>query len=278
MRILLTGAGGFIGSSLISQLSDHYTIFPVYRNKNNPLKRDILVDILNKEQVMNLFSSFAAHTKIDVIIHCASILASGQNLKDFSLLYDNLKISENIVEITKMLKPSKLINLSSMAVYPNIDGVFNEQSLVNPSANTDCVYGLSKFCSEIIFEYYLGKENIQVANLRLAQVYGKGMRNDRIISVMKKELAENNTISVYGNGERISNFIKVEKFAGIVKKIINEDIYGVYNVGDENMSYYHLAETIIKKHGNEHSQIKKINKGSKAKFFLCTKKLNNKIL
>ena len=52
---------------------------------------------------------------------------------------------------------------------------------------------------------------------------------------------------------------------------------GIFNVGDENLSYYVLAKKIIKEHGNKKSKIIKINKGHKSKFILDVSKLQNQL-
>ena len=52
---------------------------------------------------------------------------------------------------------------------------------------------------------------------------------------------------------------------------------GIFNVGDENLSYYALAQKIIKEHGNNKSKIIKINKGHKSKFILDVSKLQNQL-
>ena len=64
--------------------------------------------------------------------------------------------------------PKQVINLSSIAVYPNKDGIFYETSEIRPSANNDGLYGLSKFIGENILDFKCAKSNI--VKLRLAQV------------------------------------------------------------------------------------------------------------
>ena len=114
---------------------------------------------------------------------------------------------------------------------------------------------------------------MRIAHLRVAQVYGDGMREDRIIPVMRKELEEKNIITVYGNGERQSCFIEIKKLVETVKYFLKNNVEGVYNVGDENISYFSLAKKVIAQFGNNKSKIIQKSLGSKEKFNLDSSKL-----
>jgi nucleoside-diphosphate-sugar epimerase len=194
-------------------------------------------------------------------------------IEDLGVFYDNLKITEGLVELAKILKPKKLINFSSIAVYPNVDGKYSETSPIRPSVNTECLYGLSKFCSENIIDFMLRKENMIIAHLRSSQVYGEGSRSDRIIPLMLEELKRKNVITVFGSGERVSNFIHVDKLTEIVELFIKKDIKGIFNIGDEQLSYLELARRLIKEYGNKDSRIIKERRGSRAKVYIDIGKL-----
>ncbi|TRZ96021.1 NAD(P)-dependent oxidoreductase [bacterium] len=258
MNIIVTGSGGFIGKHLCSYLKHEHSVIGIGSKQ---------IDLRESNRVKDAFRNFK---NIDAVIHLAARLSTAN---DMSILYDNIKITENLADSIKLFKPRKVINISSIAVYPNKEGIYKETSEIDPSFNTESSYGISKFCSEQIFNSYLKNEPIVISHLRLAQVYGEGMREDRLISIMLKELREKNTITVFGNGKRLSNFINIDKLNKIISVFIEKDYPGVYNVGEENLSYLKLAERLIKKYGKKESKIIKMASGSKAKFFLDTSKL-----
>ena len=275
MNILITGAGGFIGSHLSKVLArEHktYLVFSGLKAEGNP--DSIAVDLTDKSLVHKRFSDLSKQINIDAIFHLASGMASPDQTENVELLQDNIAITESIITIAKLLKPSVLINCSSMAVYPNISGTFSENSVPGPQKNPDCLYGLSKYCTEVMIDFILRKESIRIVHLRISQVHGEGMQEDRVIPVMLKELQENNTITVYGDGERTSNFIEVSKLTKELQFFLNNDVTGVYNIGDQNISYVELAQTLIEQHGDNNSVINKKPQGNKEKYILDTSKLN----
>lgn len=76
-------------------------------------------------------------------------------------------IAKNMALAIKSINVKSLVNLSSSSVYPNVDGVFNELSIPDPSQNPDCFYGLSKFNSEVIFNFILSNVSTSILHLRL---------------------------------------------------------------------------------------------------------------
>ena len=276
MEILITGAGGFVGKNFCESFVKKHNIYKVSSNtiiEDNSLKIDLTNDKMVKELINKL-----SKNKIDVIINLASKLSSPDTIYDLNILTDNISITKNIIRITKELKPKLLINFSSMAVYPNTSGLFSEESMINPLNNNDCLYGLSKYSSEVLIDFFLKNITTKISHLRIGQIYGQGMRQDRIIPKMLKELRNNNTITVFGNGMRSSNFIEINNLIKIVDFILLNKIAGLYNVGGENLNYYDLAKLLIEEHGNHLSKIIKKKEGSRVKFNLDVSKIEKTML
>ena len=273
MNLLITGAGGFIGTHLCDSLSKIHSLHRIYSSSNPISDSDsYAVNWTDRKAVLNLIDGLQKQN-IDAIIHLASKIASSNKTEDLAILRENIAITENMASLIKIVKPEFIINFSSMAVYPNISGLFSEDSLPKPQKNPDCIYGISKYCSEVIIDFLLRNENIQIAHLRVAQVYGDGMRKDRVIPIMRKELEEKNTITVFGNGERKSCFIEINKLVEIVEYFLIHKVSGTYNVGDQNLFYSDLAKIVIEQYGNKNSTIVKNSQGSREKFHLDISKL-----
>lgn len=166
-------------------------------------------------------------------------MATSNNIKDFNLIEDNLLMTKNLINILEGGKTSYLINFSSSAVYPNISGLFDENSKVDTSVNLDCLYGLSKFNNEILFNYFL--KDIKVVNLRVGYVYGDNMDKSRIHKIIENELKEKNKITIWGNGKRSFPQISLTSLTSIVIDLIIKQPSGIYNVAEENISLLNLA-------------------------------------
>ncbi len=277
MNILVTGAGGFIGRHLCNHWGARHKVVGI-TSKNQHVDgcgSQIVCDLANKERSLADIAE-GLGIKIDVITHLAGQLADTRtHTEQMDVFNENIKISETVAALAETLRPSKVINFSTMAVYPNVDGIYSEHSRIWCADNSDCLYGLSKFCAENMFSFILKKLNIKIVHLRLGQVYGDGMRSDRIMSVMQAELAKTKRITVFGNGERVSNFISVQKLLEIIDLFLDRDTEGIFNVGDEQISYLEIANRIIERNGNDPSCVICKEEGSKSKFYLDTTKLKS---
>ncbi len=266
MKILITGGSGFIGKHIADSLSVSHLVtgmdMMAYRKSKIKILQADLLDFDNCKKVCRENNFIQA----DVIIHLASAMANAGNVDEVDILNHNNNLSANIASLAMFLGVKKLINFSSSSVYPNVTGTFSETSEINPSRNPDAIYGLSKFNSEIIIKKMLSAENICLTNLRCVMVYGEGVNKTRIWPVMETELANNNTITVFGNGKRLINQIHVSKLSELVKKLITKDYPGVFNISEETISLYELAERIIYEKGNPESKIIKIEKGNTEQF------------
>ncbi|MDF1874437.1 NAD(P)-dependent oxidoreductase [Sulfurimonas sp. SAG-AH-194-I05] len=272
MNILVTGANGYIGHSIVDTLSVSHVVLQMQNCTEYNVSEDIFsLNLLDKKHINSFLKEDII---IDSIIHVASKMASSKNVNDMNILYDNLKMYEHIVLIAKHFKIKKIINFSSIAVYPNIDASFNETSLVQPSVNGDALYGLSKFCGENILDYMLQKEDVKIINMRVGQVFSDDLRDDRLYIIMKKELQEFNTITVYGNGKRVSNFMHKKVLMQKILFFVNNNVFGIFNVGDENLTYKEFAQKIIKEFGDSKSKILFNVNGLKSKCYIDTEKLN----
>lgn len=272
-KILITGCCGFIGRSLCSALKDEYEVHGVDcadKTGCGPEKYH-RADFLDPKSVKSLAGKLS-EVSFEAVIHTAFLLCRPEDRKSFEYFRKNGLITENMIGLLGKMDFKTLVNFSSLAVYPVKDGQFSEDSEINMSQNTECLYGISKFNSEMLFAFFL-KEKAAVVNLRLCQVYGTGMQDDRLVGAFMKELAGKNTITVYGNGGRISNFLHIGDLCGAVKAVLAKPVGGTYNLGcTRNISYLELARRIISVKGGSGSKLVKVPQGAKAKAPIVTRK------
>jgi nucleoside-diphosphate-sugar epimerase len=270
MNVLITGSSGFLGRKVDNLLLRSFEVQRILRRPTG-IGNELAIDLSDMEQVKQAISK-GMFIKPDAIIHLASVTVTPETAQDINVLHTNINIAASAATICRELGCRKLINVSSMAVYPQADGDFTENALPDPSQNADCLYGLSKLNGEIIINNLLKNSQALISHLRLAIVYGEGMGESRIIPIMEKELREKNTITVFGDGERLLNLIEVNKAAEIIVRFVESDHPGIYNVGDELISTGDLAVRISE---NRADLVKKVAGGNRSKFRLNISRLKN---
>lgn len=269
MKIIIIGVSGFIGKNLFQSLNSKYDVYGLSRSKVD-LKNCIQLDLYKEKDVCEYFLK----NNFDIVIQLASLMASHDNLRHSDLLLNNLKIQFNLIKALKNHKSSFFINFSSSAVYPNISGDFSENDIIDSSSNNDCLYGLSKFNSEILFKFFL-KNNFDILNLRLGYVYGDNMDKTRIHKVFENELKNKNTITLWGNGVRILPQISIDFLIKNILTFIEKPISGTFNLAEENISLERIAKNIIKKNGNISSKILYLRNGNTEKFKMNLSKIRS---
>ncbi|EMO45799.1 NAD(P)-dependent oxidoreductase [Leptospira santarosai] len=277
MRIIITGVNGFIGKALYNHLSKYHDIIGIY-NSGEPLSQNCYKADLTKEADIYTILKKIENDPVDVIIHLASQMANANYLNDLSILYVNSAISKNLALLAKSCNTKHLINFSSSSVYPNVDGIFDENSIPNPALNADCMYGLSKLNGEVILNYFLSKTQIPITHLRVAMVYGAGMDPHRLIPTLEKEILEDHSVTLYGNGERFLNLIRIEKLIEYIVLFIELPSNKVINVSEECITMLDLAKRLIQKNGNPSTKLILRAGGNGNKFILDVKKLKNILL
>ncbi len=273
MKILVTGGSGFLGTSLKQELRNQGDrVFSLSRF-SGPHIDDLACDLTDMSEIDDLFKKLNGE-KIEVAVHLASKLMNKTSSQ--SDIFDhNIEISKGFIRLAGLLMPSKVINASSTAVYPEISGTFDEESLIMPSVNSDALYGLSKFVAENLMDASLLSTNTQCIHLRIGQVYGDQMPEDKIIPILRKELKIDSRMTLFGCGERIIPSVNISFLIDvIVKFIVNKTKSGVYNVVSENSSLIDIANRIAHEEGVSEPVIVLVPEGKTSKFRVISEKLN----
>lgn len=257
MKILLTGATGYIGKKLKLDLSKNHEVFEICKRNLKNSKNDNIY-LFNLEKLNDNFKKKLSNLKkkkIDCIIHLAFKVNKNKSSNNFNLLLQNNKITHSLVEIIKYLKPKIFLNFSSISVYSNTSGRYYENSNMNPSGNVDFFYGLSKINSEYIFNNLLSNLDLRIVHLRIAQVLSNDMPKNRIYSIFQRQIEMYNRIEIYGDGKRMIPIIFLDDLIIKINKLLISKINGPINLCSKNISIYNLAKKIISEKGNKKSKI-----------------------
>ena len=234
MKILITGGLGYLGAELSSLLSKNKEvkkitildkaiygvghIAPFIKSKIKLKIADIRDDFILRETIKDA----------DVIVHLAGLVGAP--------LVDRKKVEayDTNIEGTKKLAKlvsnnQKLIFASTGSCYGKINGVCSEDSPISPLSS----YGRHKAEGEKIISEVGG------ISLRFATVYGLSFRtrNDLYINNMVKRAIIDKSAVIY-EGKARRTFIHIADAARATEHlIINNPKHGVYNVGDDRLSF-----------------------------------------
>jgi dTDP-4-dehydrorhamnose reductase len=226
MKVMVTGASGFIGS----YMSEHF------RPGQKPQERwDVTDESLVRKVVGKLDP--------EVIIHCAAI-------KDIELCEQKPKeaLKVNLLgtyNIAKECKGRKLIFISTDMVFSGTKGMHTVDDAPNPNT----VYGYSKMAAE---EVVKGLDDYAIC--RTSAVYGWTRRKSFSMWLYDK-LKSGSTIDVYDNIQSSPTY--VENLCQMVDDIIKKRLTGTYHTcGPNRMSKFDFALAFAEAFGFDREKIK----------------------
>jgi nucleoside-diphosphate-sugar epimerase len=167
-KFFISGASGFIGSALFNEFSKKNISCVGIGRKNIHSDNYLKCDLLDRDRLRSALQGASC------IIHCAGYAhafnALSSEIEEKTWL-NNYEATKNLIEIAVEVGVSKFINLSSVKAMsePGLNCVDEEWDL-NPLSE----YGKSKLAAEELIFNLAKKSNINIVNLRLTMVYGRG--------------------------------------------------------------------------------------------------------
>lgn len=249
MKILVTGAAGFIGQSIMAFFSKSQIdalgidILSIEGNPDVANLRFLQVDILNRRVLKESIKSFQP----EVVVHLASKLGHDGTSMD-SIWENNLHGTMNVAELSEIYGVRQLIFLSTNSIWceDNLEMVdeAHPPSFVEP-------YGASKHACE---EFLLNRESsLKITILRAPIIMGGnrvGLFGHYFIFVK-----ENRRLYVIGSGKNIVQIVAIEDLVSAVSLSIEKEVIGVFNLGTSfNYSILQFTQELIR-HAQSHSRI-----------------------
>ena len=233
MRIIVTGAAGFIGSRLVSELvSNNHNVVAVdsLNNYYSPdLKKKRVKEFLNSKSVSfeknNLYNlNDARHifrkTKADTVIHLAA--QPGVRLESSKYINDNLIAFSNVLVLSKESNVQNFLYASSSSVYGDLSASpFNE--IVSKTA-PNSFYGGTKLANEILAKAALLGTDIKHRALRFFSVYGPWGRPDMSLYKFTKNILNSVPIELYNKGKHSRDFTYIDDAINILMKLLKVSI------------------------------------------------------
>ena len=243
MRILLTGAYGFIGRNLVDYFHNQgfYVSSLTESNKSNSkLTSELRIAKIHNLNSNRFLLESVQQLEIDAIVHAAGLIDTNATYSE--LQSANVHLTEEIAEFTSRSGIKKLIYLSSIPVIgspPNFP--INEEFKASPTSS----YHKSKFEAEGVLQKRI-EESIVTVILRIPAPIGKYMPKSRLIIKLMESIKNGADPKIFLHGERIQNYIDVKDLGRAIiltQHYHKSDLFLV--PGSSTISNFALAKLII---------------------------------
>lgn len=263
-KILVCGAGGFIGGHLVKKLKGEGSWVrgvDLVRPEFSPTAADefIIGDLRDQAVVKSVLDqSFDEVYQLAADMGGAGYIFTGEH--DADIMHNSATINLNVAFYGQQAGIKKIFYSSSACIYPK----YNQVDPDNPKcseesaypAEPDSDYGWEKLFSERLYLAFHRNHGLNVRIARFHNIFGpegawRGGR-DKAPAALCRKVAEAKTsgskeIEIWGDGEQTRSFLYIDECLEGVERLMDSEFVGPVNIGSEEMvSINQFAEMIMK--------------------------------
>lgn len=257
IRVLVTGANGFIGHYLVKELKKRgYWVratgleFNKYSGLADDFKKGNLIYSSDCHKVVN---------DIGYVFHMAAHIGGIKYISENEsmIMHNNVIMDMNMIEAAYKSKVKKFFYPSSACIYPkSATDSFDPKPIIEEvayPANPEVGYGWEKLYMEQTLLKYLKENKMDIKIARFFSTYGPEMdyKGDNVKSLMAlcrkvAEAPDGGEIEIWGPGTQLRAFCYVEDVVDGIIKLMESQYNGPINIGNNvSTSISDLAKMII---------------------------------
>jgi len=265
-RVLVCGAGGFIGGHLVKRLkSEGLWVRGVdikeHEFSTPPADEFILGDLREPGVARQAVEGIEDMYQLAADMGGAGYIFTGDH--DAGVMHNSATVNLNMLEFGARAGVRKFFYSSSACIYP----AYNQTDPDNPKCSEDSAYpaapdseyGWEKLFSERLYMAYMRNRGVEVRIARFHNIFGpfgtwQGGREKAPAALCRKvaEAPDGGEIEIWGDGQQTRSFLYVDECVEAVRRLMESDFTGPVNIGSEEMvTINRLAEMIMELAGKK---------------------------
>lgn len=240
LRMLVTGAAGFIGSQLSEALLDkRHSVIGIDCFTDYYPKRIKVANLsrLRKAKGFRLVDADLSSAKLSPLlrdVECVFHLAAQPGVRaSWGLTFseyvkDNIVATQRLMEALKDSQVRKVIFASSSSIYGDSERLPTPEDTIPRPVSP---YGATKLAAENLCQVYFRNYNVPVVRLRYFTVYGPRQRPDMAFTKFISGISSGREIEVFGDGEQKRDFTFVKDTIAATLLAMEARPGTTYNVG-----------------------------------------------
>ena len=259
-RILVSGAGGFIGGHLVKRLkTEGYWVRGADIKEHDfappPTDEFVLGDLRDPDVVKRVVDGVDEVYQLAADMGGAGYIFTGEH--DAAVMHNSATINLNTLEFGTRAGVKRFFYSSSACIYPE----YNQLDPDNPKcseesaypAAPDSEYGWEKLFSERLYGAFMRNHGVPVRVARFHNIFGpqgtwEGGREKSPAALCRKiaDAKAGGEIEIWGDGKQTRSFLYIDECVEAVRRLMDSDFTGPVNIGSEEMvTINRLAELIM---------------------------------
>jgi dTDP-glucose 4,6-dehydratase len=269
MKILVTGALGFIGSAFVKYSLEKMNDIRVVGFDKNEDQRAVsrLAEVNGSRKFQMIYGDFCEDISelmedVEVVFHFGAKTFVDHSVKSpESFVRNNIYGTFNILEeVRKARKRPLLVYISTDEVYGQTEGEapFTEKSVLNPTNP----YSASKASAEMMVMAYGKSYNIEYIITRCENNYGAYQNPQKVLPTYVKYGLLNKPLPVYSPGTHKRKWLYVDDHCRALWELVESGFRGIANIaGGHELQNIELARLVLTELGKKPDMIEMTDTG-----------------